>query len=384
MSGSPPHDVLIDVLTRLPNKTLIRCACVCKSWYSLVTNPSFINTHLNANSNNNNHHLLLTRSLSADDANRVNYSLHWKNDRHNYPYLRIIGSCNGLVCLSDDLHGYREVLYLWNPSIRKTIALPPLRVKFQSHGLFKHSIGIGFDALNDDYKVIRIVYLYKPNNFRPLAEIDIFSLNTGTWRNISHLSLPYTTVEWAPQAYLNGAAHWLAYDGRRKDFYCLIVSFHMGDERFGEIMVPGSFSRENVGVAKFQESLSVIQDLWSKYTSCIWVMKEYGVSDSWTKVFNIDMSVGFGSVVGFTRKGEVLLRLYTGYLVAYDPYTEQKMHLIRGSTFYANDYTESLVLFRAKFAIFTGLNESTHDHLYESSKVSSSLACLLNEVENVD
>ncbi|XP_059629746.1 uncharacterized protein LOC132272659 [Cornus florida] len=175
----------------------------------------------------------------------------------------MIGSCNGLLCLLDDLHGYREVLYLWNPSIRKAIALPPLRVKFQSHGLFKHSIGIGFDALNDDYKVIRIN--------------------------------------------LNKSAHWLAYDGRRKDFYCLIVSFHMGDQRFGEIMVPVSFSRQNVVVAKFQESLSLIQDLWSKYTCCVWVMKEYGISDSWTKVFNIDMSVGFGSVVGFTRQSSVTI-----------------------------------------------------------------------------
>ncbi|XP_059629761.1 F-box protein CPR1-like [Cornus florida] len=369
MSGSLPHDVLIDVLTRLPIKTLIRCACVCKSWYSLVTNPSFITTHLNVSSNNSND-LVLIRSVYGDDANQVNYSLlRCENEvlcdyaklelplkTDNNHYLRIMGSCNGLVCLSHDY-----VLYLWNPSIRKTIALPPLRVNFQSHGAFVHTIGIGYNAQTDDYKVIRIVYLHKTNNFQPPAEIDIFSLSTGTWRNISHLGPPHIINQWALPVYLNGAAHWISYGKRGENFFRLIVSFHMVDEIFGEIMLPGSISGSNhsglsVLVAKFQESLSLIDCHWRNDTWCIWVMKEYGISDSWTQLFNIHASVGLRSVVGFTKKGEVVLRFYSSterkgeVLLSLYSNTERKMYLsISGTTFYADAYTESLVLFGTKF-----------------------------------
>ncbi|XP_059638689.1 F-box/kelch-repeat protein At3g06240-like [Cornus florida] len=222
MSDFLPHDLFIDVLTRLPVKTLIRCACVCKSWYSLVTNPNFITAHHNRSSIVNNNNLVLLRSCSDDDANVVHYSLLRSENGmfSNYaelglplksyrnPSLRIIGICNGLVCLSDDLHGYGVKLYLWNPSIQKTITLPPLRMNFQSHGPFKHSIGFGFDARTDDYKVVRTVYLFcQPNNCEPPPEIDIFSLSTGTWRNISHLGLSHNICERAPQAYLNGTVH---------------------------------------------------------------------------------------------------------------------------------------------------------------------------------
>ncbi|XP_059630709.1 F-box protein At3g07870-like [Cornus florida] len=240
MSDFLPSDVLIDVLARLPVKTIVQCTCVCKSWYSLLTSPSFITTHLNrsclAKTNNNDNHLLLIQNRSGDDGDRVRYSLmrYWqarcetemfcdyaelelplKSERD--PYLRVIGCCNGLVCLSEDVFNYMEELHLWNPSIRKTMALHPLRVTYQSH-------------------VVRIVHLLNgtSGSFEVPPEVDVFSLSTGTWRNISHLGLQYTIREKAPQAYLNRAAHWLAYDReRRRDFFFLIVSFHMGDEVFG-------------------------------------------------------------------------------------------------------------------------------------------------------
>ncbi|XP_059652197.1 F-box protein At3g07870-like [Cornus florida] len=383
MSDFLPRDVLIDVLARLPIKTLVRCACVCKSWYSLLTNPSFITTHLNRSSvaHNNNNNLLLVRRFSSDDDEEEHYSLlrcekemlfcdyaeldlPLKNDGGN-PYLRVIGCCNGVLCLSDDLITYMDKLYLWNPSIQKTMTLPPLRVTYQSHGPFMHSIGFGFDSLTDDYKVVRIVYLHGPDGFEAPPEVDIFSVSTGTWRNISHLGLPYTILERASQAYVNGAAHWIAYDTeRRSNFFYLIVSFHMGDKVFGEIMVPDSMEDANwmlgVHIAKVQESLSLIhiQLIGIQVTCCIWVMKEYGISESWTKQFNIDMSEGlFKSVTGFTRKGEVLFGTKAGYLVAYDPEANRAVPLhIHGSTdswyrdsLYSDAYTESLVLFGVIF-----------------------------------
>ncbi|XP_059629937.1 F-box protein At3g07870-like [Cornus florida] len=387
-----PNDLLMDVLPRLPIKTLVRLACVSKSWYSWLTNPSFITVHNLANNNNN---LLLIRSRSGDDGKGVHFSLlrcenqmfyDYANLRlplnSNNPSLRIIGICNGVVCLYSSfsrLVDWKE-LYLWNPSIRKTMALPPLQDPFRSHSPLMHRIGFGYDALTDDYKVVRIVYLYEriTNGVRSPPEVDIFSLSTGTWRNISHLGLPHIIDE-SPQAYVNGAAHWLTH---WINSVKLIVSFHMGDEVFGEIMVPGCIfveeengfnKKSNVRVVKFQESLSLIVGCNFKYNSStlnIWVMKEYGISESWSKRFRIDWSGGrVSSVADFTRKGEVLFGTERGWLVAYD--VEAKRHtksrylvaydqIWNGhgdlwsrncwpiDSFVADAYTESVVLLRTK------------------------------------
>ncbi|XP_059650936.1 F-box/kelch-repeat protein At3g06240-like [Cornus florida] len=383
MSDFLPLDVVIDILTRLPVKTLIRCSCVCKSLYSLVTNPSFITKHLNANNNNNNNNLLLIRRCSSDrdedeydaDAEEHYSVLRCENKilcdyaefelpvySFDNNYFRIVGSCNGVVCLSNDLVFYRNHIYLWNPSIQKTMALPRPRITFGKHGCHMHSIGFGFDSVTDDYKVVRIVYLLKVlDGYVTPPEVDIFSLSTGRWRNISHLGLKHLIRELAPQAFLNGAAHWLADNGSEKSH--LIVSFHMGDEVFGEIKVPDGAvnTRWTLGdrVDKFQESLSLIhmEDTGDKFVCCIWVMKEYGMPESWTRLFNINLSGVLGKrVAGFTRNGQVLFGKKSGHLLVYDPEAKKVRHIhFRGSTdswdmdsFYADVYTESVVLVTCK------------------------------------
>ncbi|KAI8551185.1 hypothetical protein RHMOL_Rhmol06G0165500 [Rhododendron molle] len=58
----------------------------------------------------------------------------------------------------------------------------------------------------------------------------------GTWRNISHLGLPYLISGRATQAYLNGAAHWIGVDRERQ---CMMfVSFRMADESFHSMSLP--------------------------------------------------------------------------------------------------------------------------------------------------
>ncbi|XP_059663690.1 F-box protein CPR1-like [Cornus florida] len=386
MSEFLPRDVLIDILARLPIKCLVQCTTVCKSWGSLIKNPSFISAHLNRSAvMNNDNKLLLVRTISRDQ-NEEHYSLHLDNQmfdeyaKFRFPlkscanyYFRIIGSCNGVICLSDDLFTITNELYLWNPSIQKLMALPTVRVTFKSHGLFMQNIGFGFDPSTNDYKVIRIVYL---NYVEIPPEVDIFTLSTGTWRNISHLGLSYIIDGRAPQAFLNEAAHWIASDRRGDLHRRLIVSFHMGDEIFREIMLPDWINAvlsypPRLRVAKFQESLSLIVELNERLdaNNCygVWVMKEYGVMSSWTQLYTIHKGLVFHSLVGFRKKGEVLLALRNGYLVSLDTvYHDAETKLLTkleicGSidswykdSFYADAYMESLILLGVKPPVFHG------------------------------
>ena len=40
-----PDEIVLDILAKLPVKSLLRFRCVCKPWYSSIANPSFISTH---------------------------------------------------------------------------------------------------------------------------------------------------------------------------------------------------------------------------------------------------------------------------------------------------------------------------------------------------
>ncbi|XP_042515312.1 F-box protein CPR1-like [Macadamia integrifolia] len=46
-SKNLPEDLIIDILSRLPVKSLLRFRCVSKPWCTLITDPSFIKMHLN-------------------------------------------------------------------------------------------------------------------------------------------------------------------------------------------------------------------------------------------------------------------------------------------------------------------------------------------------
>ncbi|KAI8008747.1 F-box/kelch-repeat protein [Camellia lanceoleosa] len=129
MSDYLPEEVLIEILSRLPVKSLLRFTCVSKPWRSLITSPSFINTHLNKSTNNTLTHLLLLR-YTCLNPNQEHYSLHFDNKTFNryaqfispfktHFYFRVVGTCNGLVCLSDDRFGDKHNIILWNPMIRK-------------------------------------------------------------------------------------------------------------------------------------------------------------------------------------------------------------------------------------------------------------------------
>ena len=41
-----PRELIVDILSRLPVKTLCRFKCVLKPWRSLISDPDFVKTHL--------------------------------------------------------------------------------------------------------------------------------------------------------------------------------------------------------------------------------------------------------------------------------------------------------------------------------------------------
>ncbi|KAL7218675.1 hypothetical protein ACSBR2_011858 [Camellia fascicularis] len=106
----------------------------------------------------------------------------------------------------------------------------------------------------------------------------------------------------------------------------LILSFSISTEVFHEIKLP---VRLIASVAVYEESICLFhydRDWGYPSKNCdIWVMKEYGVVESWTKLFTIDF--GISKAIGFRKNGEFLAEDREGKLVTYDFKTKQIVYL---------------------------------------------------------
>ncbi|KAI8551345.1 hypothetical protein RHMOL_Rhmol06G0178800 [Rhododendron molle] len=369
MSDYLPQDLLIDILTRLPAESLVRLTPVCKSWHSLITGPKFISRHLHRTASNPDNDRLLV-SYRTDEPKQNQYSL-VVDGKDSFRQLKtldlpvgafeslgysVVGSCNGVICLSDDQeYGYMDDMFLWNPSIRKFFAIPRYNVTFQSHCPFMHCVGFGYDPVTDDFKVVRVVHTGGDCD-RILPEVEIYSLKTGRWRYISDKALPVKIRERYRQAYFNGAAHWMAFT--RGPIHHTILASNRSEELFNEILVPESLTHvvsryRMVILVVFKESLCLIQCVYGNDPHCsIWSMKEYGVATSWANLFRINLCGGLSTPLGLRKNGEVIFATSDGNLVSCDHQSQSITYFgIHGKfgnelshTFYPDTYTESLEL----------------------------------------
>ncbi|XP_059445063.1 F-box/kelch-repeat protein At3g23880-like [Corylus avellana] len=324
MSDRLPHEIITDILSRMPGKSLMRLRCVSKAWCSLISTPNFISTHLSRSLSNSQHQpclyanyghigtLLMYPSNQEIEEQKEDFLANPSERRELYDpsnnefELVLVGSSNGLLGLA---YKRSKLCVLWNSSIQIAITLPKPNIGFDGSIPLDHSVGFGYDPTTDDYKFVRLVYS-SYRTLRPLVEI--YTLRTGIWRSVTAPVPPcIITEDLSPSVFVNGSLHWSAL----RAFSFVIMSFNMKDEAFGEVGMPKGFQGPGdlkVTVALCDGMLAlVIRDGYDgkKTSTTVWVMKEYGVAESWTKLF--DLPVGLYSphskVIGFTKSGELLM-----------------------------------------------------------------------------
>lgn len=292
-----PDEMIYEILLRLPVKFLLRFKCVSKSWLSLISSPHFIKAHLKLNSSLDKNHCLLmwtacNRSSSLkhcsinslldgqENPDVVNLDFPNRDKNDNSEPISYVGCCNGLILIAID----EKDLFLWNPFTRKSKKLPDLGLqldKFNNHD-YSIAYGFGYDEFTDDYKVAVIIgdleylndYDYKP-------EVKIYSIKTESWKRIGDF---YGFVLWNCGVFINGKLHWLL-----NRMICRhIFSLDLATETYGVMKAPRCEDYCLTKLVTFGRNLCLIRnDVGVR--SEVWVMNEYGVGDSWMKVFNVPL-----------------------------------------------------------------------------------------------
>lgn len=283
-----PWDIVMGILSWLPFKALMRFRCVSKTWKKLPTDPFFVNLHKE--------HNYYKDKLLLVDNNKCYYSLDYRESAKLIPIspsrfatrLRkfedsgIAASCDGLLCIKCLCTS--RTLYLWNPCTGKYKKLPFLATPIGHN--FDQSNGFYYNHNANDYLILSIIWGYLDCR----STVAIYSVCNNSWT-----TLPYIPYKIPPSGgiLVNGSIHWIsmAYSNGKRCSSTLIA-FQIEGERFREVPLPGvgtniSLDRGSY-VTEYRQKLCIIlidrDGNWN-----MWVMNEYGSSESWTKLHEINV-----------------------------------------------------------------------------------------------
>ncbi|KAK9137553.1 hypothetical protein Sjap_008147 [Stephania japonica] len=313
-----PREIIECILSRLPVKSVVRFRCVSKSWLKLISDLDFIKTHLEQANLSNDINIMLISDHIIYSVENVDGNLFF--DPH-HPFetpirvVKILGSCNGLLCINSD----KEVIWLWNPSTRERKKLPDISIEF-SGSKISVSHGFGYDPITDDYKVVRVHSYDGADNVRH-SEAKVYSLALNLWKTVPNM--PYECLSRTGKL-LNGALHWLAIPWNALDQSILISSFDIGNEKFREMPLPkfkDGIVLMNV-VAVLAGLICIIHEC--RFHLEVWVMKNYGVRESWMMFFSIGQPIFNPSIrylipLYILKNGEILLNKDGERLILYNP-----------------------------------------------------------------
>ncbi|EXC20033.1 F-box/kelch-repeat protein [Morus notabilis] len=385
-----PEELVEEILVRLPPKSLMRFKCVCKSWYALITDPSFANKHLRFGIDNSkksssvslflswtrqelsldhifNHRFYgdldkvfsLVSVCDEDDSNNshlpcvvqeINLPPTLKHDTDSF----INSHCNGIICWFNR-SGFCGEIFLCNPSLNefKLLHTPSLLPEFWPSGF-----GFGYDARANDYKFVKLFRsAYNPIASRAL----VYTLGIDSWKEIKMDLKGKFCLADAKGVYCRGVYYWVnkAVPGRED----MILSFDMSDEVFHTIALPDCIKRVDgqspKRLALWNESLVLFftpANSWFSTSFEMWVMADNvgGVEGvTWTKHLTIrpQRFIHLYSTLTFWKDDEILFETRDGRLVSYNLYSQKLRKLpIHGAVLpgrtSAHLYLKSLVSVR--------------------------------------
>ncbi|XP_045831436.1 F-box/kelch-repeat protein At3g23880-like [Trifolium pratense] len=288
-----PSELIVEILLRLPARSLLQFRFVCKLWKTLISDPKFANKHLLISiADPSMSHQRLAFSDCSYPLNSLfeNPSTRVIPDRFNglendQNYL--LGSCNGFLCIYDP-HPYQCNMIMYNPSIGlKSNSSPKIIPSPDWEMLYE---GFGYDHVNDKYRVLAVVeHVDGDSDDEDFGELltKIYTFGEDSWRTIQ--DLPYAHPIQKYGKYVSGTLNWVAHRWIFPTQY-VIISFDLDKETYRDVLLPPTIRDCNDYMCS--PSLCVLNDCLclcfvNRTHLVVWSMKEYRVVESWTKLINI-------------------------------------------------------------------------------------------------
>ncbi|CAI0439783.1 unnamed protein product [Linum tenue] len=297
MSDHVPFDLVTKILLRLPVAAILRWRGVCKRWQALIDSTEFSKLQLNHSSSTTKNAFLFV----LEDDGCGNGDLHFARyinglRRETIPSFRsnpsppaqigvitLIGSCNGLVCFSNDA----DMAIITNPATQQTHVTPAIPNPLMdlvsiADCVYRYGCGFVYDSVSDDYKVIKLHQMlmlgFDANGEDFHSELVIYGVRSNSSVSVK---FPYFLSAEKMGVFVAGAIHWVVHDDR--DRGDLVVGFDLGLGECKEIPQPEYRNRKSlkIRIGELENCLCIFANYPGRGVD-VWMMKEYGVRESWS------------------------------------------------------------------------------------------------------
>ncbi|KAF6140850.1 hypothetical protein GIB67_042263 [Kingdonia uniflora] len=363
-----PQEITIEILSRLPVKSICRFKSVCKFMYKLPSDPNFIKLHIKRSPHSQ---IAMVNSLSNGSVSfyRVSKVVHngirmdlmiekcltFQNFEMGTP-------CDGLICMfaKNDPRGY-----VVNPSTHEFLRISNLIQRAKFGGFSKSVFCIGLDATTNTYKLLKMMIRKRLRVFRKRRCFEGEVLNLGStdeqWRSVE--GTPYliqsigniksvdddTSYSFRDNesVYINGTSNWLI--DLTDDNQSGILSFNFQDEKFRILPLPELEGPriKDWSYLKMCDGCICFLDMMESWILNIWLLKDY-TSLKWMKEYTIDLNE-IGVPVGILRYcsvevwGRKVTFQWEKMIYSYDLQRKTVETLVLTMPFKLSNYVESLV-----------------------------------------
>ncbi|CAG7899632.1 unnamed protein product, partial [Brassica rapa] len=314
--NSIPVELIHEIFSRLPVKSIARCRCVSEQWRSILCSVYFTELFLTKSStrpsllfamesSTNNNEFIFFSSPQFDDKSLSSSAASVQLKLSKDMPLKFCGHASGLFCLrrmpilkearDEEEEEYTEHV-ICNPSTGQYGFLPRVRTGSKSF--------LGFDPIDKVFKVVSSNSTYSSRT----NVVNVFTLGIGEveWRKINS---PLDHYPWSKGICIYGVLYYLALRLHATTFY--IVCFDVRSEKF-KFMDTYKFTHYTTRLINYEGKLGLVR--WTAYSESImtmWVLEDVEKHDWSEHLFTLPgdkfSGTGFVSVVGVTATGELVL-----------------------------------------------------------------------------
>ncbi|KAL8499001.1 hypothetical protein ACS0TY_022094 [Phlomoides rotata] len=296
-----PHDIVENILSRLPAKYLIRYKSVCKMWKATISDPRFAETHLQQYKKSSFRSLVAWEQDYFDGDYEGLYVAEIQNGRFQFvAAIQHSRKCRwrpGFLCHYDGLYltsfytlDEGKVSYLlWNPSCRayKEIWCP---LSIDDENTKRKLYGIYYNPLVKDYKVL----------IGDEEHYAVFSCRYNKWSEVKDMKdFSYSNKAFCGSGVChNGSLYWLNHiqrEGFMDDFE--IICFDWKFEMFKKVPMPNFKEKpKRLYLNSSGDFLCLLLDcnkgIYEKEKS-LWKRVNDGENGSWME-FKMEFELEFG------------------------------------------------------------------------------------------
>nr|GEU50562.1 hypothetical protein [Tanacetum cinerariifolium] len=320
MSDNIPFELQMEIITRVSDlKSLVRLRSVSKPWKSFIDSSDFISGY--GARHTQPHHSLLLRYIDSFEG-KMKYICFVDDDNDTFTQQQdfaptlpmlvkeltgdscVVGSSYGLWCFYMKKESKREMIVLWNPSIRKSIG-----ILLPNHVQTGHVFGFAVCPVTTDPTIVKIMYPWK---------VEIFTLSSKRWTMTPCSNLPRNSIRFRQPSHVIGRCiYWVAYEVITtmgvSCIYYMIVSLDLVAKEFRVVDVPNNltirFLESKLFISKLRESLVLfVPRNGGNIPACaVWKMEHDG---SFTKLFTFNTpDKEISNVLGFRKNGKPVMEI---------------------------------------------------------------------------